>query len=288
MTDGIPYQFGSYTFPDTVDLFQDNFANTTPKTIRLARMDGGFNEDRNRPAPTVVGNVQVGFYLVPDDPTALDTLRDQVNEMVDWGMQQLWYRPSDGGADRYCWAMVNNIVMPRTREAFSDVYQKVALYFHVPFPRWISTKYTGWKIGDGTLITAGGSVKIGSGGYVVNASGLTTNATLPYDGNAEGIVVAAIEPQTGQSCTNPIIQRLDGNVVVDEVRYTGSLTAGQILVIDPWRESITKQGSAVWNNVQYMDIAFLRITKAARAFRIKFAAGGNAARVTFYYDDLYR
>lgn len=287
MTDGIPYKFGSYTFPDRVDMFQDNFSNTTPKTIKLARMDGGFNEDKDRAAPTVIGKVDVGFYLDPDDVTTLDTLRDAVSEMAEWGIKQLWYRTSSG-ANRYCWGILNNAMMPQTKDANSDIYQKVTLYFQVPFPRWISTKYTGWKIGDGTLITSGGSVKIGSGGYVVNASGLTTNATLPYDGNAEGIVVAAIEPQAGQSCTNPIIQRLDGNVVVDEVRYTGSLTAGQILVIDPWRESITKQGSAVWNNVQYMDIAFLRITKAARAFRIKFAAGGNAARVTFYYDDLYR
>lgn len=285
---GIPTKFHTYTFPETrMTLFQDNFSNTTPKTIKLIRQDGGFNEDRDMPAPSVIGKVDIGFYLDPDDPTDLDELRDAVSEMASWGIKKLWYRPSDGGTERYCWAISNNILMPQTVSDNSEYYQKVTLYFQVPFPRWIAKKYTGWEIGDGSLVGAVG-LKVGSGGYAVNASGTSTNATLTYAGNAEGIVKIAIEPQTGQSCENVVIERYSGPLVVDRVAYRGVVGAGDILWVNGWTPKVSLNATPVWDSVTYLDPALVRVSKEVRTYKIKFKNAGDAARVTFYYNELYR
>ena len=79
-----------------------------------------------------------------------------------------------------------------------------------------------------------------------------------------------------------------GTLVVDEVVYTGTLSAGDTLSINGKTGAITVNGSSDWANISYEHRDFLRLLPGENSIKVVFANAGDAATVTFYYRDSYR
>lgn len=282
--------FGDYTFPATLQEFNANFGNSVPTTVRLPGKDGGWSMDGGMPPPTEIGSVSVSFTLISDTRAGMDALIDALMAIVNYGLAKLIYQPTDATDDeRFCYAYTNYAYISRRPADHTDLWQDVRIIFQVPDPRWLSGDYGGVRIGDpGLEIDSPAAWDIGEGGYLVAASGTSTSATLTYHGNADTIAVVAIEPGTGDSCTNPIIERLNGTLVVDRVQWTGTVNAGESLVIDGWKQAVTLDAVSSWDNVEYLHPDLLRLSPGVTGIRITFANAGDEANVTFYYHDAYR
>lgn len=279
--------FGGYIFSSPLTTFTSNFSNAVPKTVRLPGLDGGFNLDGDEAADRETGRVTVGFMLQADTREDMDALRDAVNAMYDYGLAQLLYQPTDTAeATRYCWASVNYITMSQRKDAHTDLWQPVQIIFQVPDPTWIVQPSGAWLIGDGSLIGEPGLI-IGGGAVTISASGTSSSGTVTNSGNVRRIGRVYVTPGVGDSCENPTIKRVVGGIVADSVTWTGTLNAGDVLVIDGARQQISINWVADWDNVSYQHPDFLRLLPGSNSIVVEFTNAGDAAEVEIYYEDGY-
>lgn len=287
MSDGL-VSFGDYVFPATLQDYNDNFANTMPNTVHLPGIDGGWNEEGNLPATTEIGLVMMGFYLIAENRADMDAMRDAVSMMASWGIKKLVYQPTDPAKPmRFCWARVHNIIMQERKNAHTDLWQEVRVYFQVPYPIWFVGAYEPAYF-DGTY-NFNGAITFGNGALSVAASGTETSTSITNNGNTLSIPIITIEPATGQSCENPKVQRIVEGVIVDEFSYQGVFSAGSILAVDGYAGQVLKGAANGFDaNFNYIHPAFMRLAPGSNSIKVKFKNAGDAATVRWWYWNTYR
>lgn len=290
MTSGV-LTFGAYTFPATLAEFNDNFADTTPQTVKLPGMDGGYNSDGDAASNTAVGKVTVGFTLVSQTREGMDDLRDAVNAMVHYGLQQLTYQPTDSGdPTRFCWARVNYINIAERKDEHTDLHQKVSVIFQAPDPRWLVDAAAPWRIGDGHLIGDTG-LTIGGDGTpaTIAASGTSTTGSITNTGNAPTIATVAIRCDASHTFVNPTIRRYKSGEIVDEFTYTGTIgNNGELLVSGRTQQVFLDGDSVLGANFSYEHPDFLRLEPGANDIRVISTSGASQATVTVWFYSAYR
>lgn len=284
--------FGAYTFPSTLAEFSDNFRDTTPQTVRLPGMHGGYNQDGDATAQTAIGKVTVGFYLVAQSRDGMDDLRDAVGALVEYGLQQLIYQPTDpGDPTRFCWARVNYINIPQRKDEHTDLHQKITITFQVADPHWYVGTGTPWQIGVAGHTIGETDLEIGSGGSpaTISASGTSTDSTVTNSGNALTVPVVAIRCGASQTFVNPTIQRIKNGEVVDEVAWTGTVgNNGELFLVGRLHRAVYNAASILGNNFSYEHPDFIRLEPGANTIRVRSTSGGSAATVTIWYASAYR
>lgn len=283
--------FGSYTFPATLAEFSDNFKDTTPQTVRLPGMDGGYNQDGDKTSNTAIGKVTVGFWLVAQSRAAMDDLRDAVGAMVEYGYQQLTYQPTDpADAVRFCWARVNYIGDSERKDEHTDLHQKVSITFQVPDPRWYVGTALPWRLGDGHQIGDVG-LTIGGGGTpeTTVAAGTLTSDTITNNGNTTAIATVAIICGAAETCQNPIVRRRKNGEIVDEFQYLGTIgNNGELYVSGRLQRASLDGDNIIGNLFTYEHPDFLRLEPGANTIEILFSNAGDDATVYYWFATPYR
>lgn len=282
-------RFAEMTFSHVAEL-DDNFGDSAPQTQRLPGRDGGWSHDGDHPAPTAIGTVTLGCWLVAPTRAAMDTQRDALLALSAIGLQRLVVQPTDPATpERTCWARVNYVRMSERKDAHTDLWQKVQVVFQVPDPHWYSNGYgVDWQLGSGAAL-GDIDVTLGQGAYVINASGTLTSASLTHLGNTPALAAFSIQPQAGQSCQMPVVQRVVAGQVVDEVAYRGTLSADDEWLVDARRGLVTLNGvSAFGANLRYLHPSFLRLAAGVNSVQVRFANPTDAATVRLWFDHTYR
>lgn len=271
-----------YTFPDTQQSFNTNFADLVPVTQRLPGLSGGFDHYGNDPAPSSIGRVQLTYYLLSATRSGMDTLRDACKRMAAWGKQPLWLRPTDGSAERWCMARVNNISINEDLRGNTDLWQPVNIIFQVSDP---------WWTGLGNSNSVWGSFLWGSGTWGGGTPTLVTGSgsiTLTNNGSLATPVDITITPPAGEVAIDPIIRRIVNGEIVDEVKWTGTLTSADTL-------SIRASSQAVYlNAVNAYDSRFsalrtrwMQIEPGSNSIVVQMAEATNEANVNLRYLERY-
>lgn len=257
----------TYTFPDTLQDYSDNFGDTVPRTTRLPGLDGGFDELGISPAPGEIGTVRQRFVLVAASRAGMDTLRDNVKKLKGWPKGRLYMRPTNYPTDgeRYAVARIDSIQMPKREQMHTDLWQEVTVIWQVSSPIWLAS---------GDLSAA-----------FVEASGEVTNVNgdiTPLVSTAPSLAIITIQPGTGQSCENPQVQRIVDSEVVDEVSYTGTLVEDDLLIIDAGAKSVTLNGAdAYTSSFDFLHHDWFRLLPGDNAIRVVFENAGDAAHVVW-------
>lgn len=277
-------RFGSYTFPTDAQIsFSDNFAELVTRTERIPFAHGGFDQLGDERSLSEIGKVNAELWLHYDSFEEATTLLDAYRQIADYGVQRLFMQPTDPTeAARWCWARVNNLNTPQNVRDVPHERMRVGVVFHVPDPFWHGAGNGavwggGWKWGDGT--------KWG-GGTPVAASGLLTTSTITPNGNAFTYLNMSIRPDTGESCTDPIIRRVVNGDVIDEVRWYGTLTAGDVLSINSTKREVRLNTVKVYDDrfaARSRDWMLLR--PGANTIQIIFTNTTDAADVNLRYLD---
>jgi hypothetical protein len=231
-----------YTFSDVVQM-RDNFGDMVPRTVRLPGLDGGFDEFGTARAPSEIGNVSATFWIYPTGGS-MDAAKDAVRAMADWGVQKLFASQYDGGNQRYVNARVNSIEINENVRDVPHRRLRVRMTWQVAVPFWFSAAGEVPTYGGG--VTYGGGAKYGGAGILIDAAGASTEGTVTVAGNATtlGRVTATIP--TGASCGDLRVQRIVDSVAVDEWRYDGGLTAGDVLEVNPNTGRVLLNGASAY------------------------------------------
>lgn len=274
-----------YTFPTSPgdQEYRDNFKNVVLRTSRLPFADGGFDELGDEPGSAPIGMIQLGIYLVSATREGMQALRDDLNKIRGWGLGRLFYQPPDPElAARWCYAKVNDISIPERRHEHTDLYQKVQLSFQVIPPWWYTKGNCESIIGEDFIF---GTSKIG-GGTPTSVTGLSTNLTYTPTGNYETQPTIAIKPPATKSVTNPIVRRIVNGDVVDEVKWIGTLTAGQNLHIDCPRASVRLDGVPVYTDLfSFKHPSWMRLLPGDNTIQVRFALSTDQADVNIRFLD---
>jgi len=122
--------------------------------------------------------------------------------------------------------------MPEDRSRHSDLWQKVQITWQVSDPAWLTAGNSNALWGD---FNWGSGTWGGGSGTTITGSG---TITLTNNGNLPTPVDIAIRPTAGNVATDPIIRRVVGGAAVDEIKWTGTLTATDTLNIRASSQSV--------------------------------------------------
>lgn len=248
-----------------VEVFNPRFGDLVVNTDRLPGADGGFDTYHYNAAPASVGALMVQWYLDAERMVDMQGMIDAVNGLARLGKRKLYYQPEGDYEERWCWARLNNI--PLTLRAENGlVLQDMRTMFQVPDPHWYHDEES----------------------EAIAASGTSTDGTVTNDGNVIALPRIVIACGTGQTCENPVIRRIVGSDIEDQVAYTGILTASDELIIDAEAKAVTLNGADAYAGNPATHWDWFRLTPGGNTVRVIFDNGGDAATVTVYWKDTWR
>lgn len=280
-----------YTFEEDEQVsLRDNFRDVVARTSRLPGLNGAYNEYGTGPAPNENGNVQVTFWVQGDTPGALQTKLEAMAAMESWGTKRLYKWSNGGGEERFCEGYVQNIDFTMRAADRAHKRLRVTVNFGVDNPRWQGPGTygtTGFAWGDGTL-WAGGALW---GGTPVSNALVGADNTFSVSPNGNKLIypVLQVEPPSGKQAENVRVQRVLGGRVVDQVRYAGVLSAGDVWQVD----AAALRVQLNWLNGYGDDFSFetpawFRLRGGqSNSIRVLMQNATDEATVRFKYFDVY-
>jgi hypothetical protein len=280
-----------YTFPNPQYDYRDNFGNVVPRTVKLPGVAGGFDEYGDDPAPGEIGSISFTFYLEALARSEMTAKRDAVRKMLSWGKSLLYMQPSDPAlAERFCFARLNNVDIPENREKHTDLFQRVALTFQSGDPYWLSIGTENSAFWGDQVSYYGDNVTTWGGATTPTAiSGLSTTVNVTRSGSAIVQPRLLFRCASGQTITNPIVQRLINNVVVDQVSWTGTLGSYEVLDIDCRGMAVRSTQLNAYNNLAVITPWWLRLYPGVtNTLKVLLANSGDACSLRVaYYEGWY-
>lgn len=239
-------RFGSgtelYTFaPEDQVLLWDNFRNVRTRTSSLPGADGEFDEYGDSPAPPGKGIVRYDFWLIKDSAAEMSAALDAIGAMRSFRKLRLYKQPMDATRpELYCEARITSIDYSQDSKNQPHLRMRVMINFEVANPVWLAQGTESWKWGDGTVW--GGGAKWGGDPVVQRVTGFSNSFSINPGGNQTTKPRVTVSIPAGKQATNIRVQRLYNGVVRDEVRYAGTLAAGDELEINTRAYSVQLNG----------------------------------------------
>lgn len=265
--------YGTYTFPTfTGQALDDNFKDLLARTTRLPGVDGGLDEFGSGRAPSAVGNVSYSFVLVSTTREGMQAKLDELGQMAGWGVGSLWYQPTDAAqATRWTWARVNRISDPQRLEGHSDLFMRVSVNFQASSPFWYGRGtellWDDGAVWDGASTNWDGNTSAPALASVTDASTVTVSGV---GGNVPTLARLLVIKDTAGAVLDPLIERLDGSgAVVDWVQWSGELTNGQFLEIDPRRQKVIKVSANVRSGLSFMNPDWMTLRPGSNTLRVR-------------------
>lgn len=270
----------SFSFPNEQD-FHDNFANPVVRLQSLPGISGGFDPHGSSPGPNEAGVVQCTTTVQAAARAAMTAKMDALHGMTNWGKGLLLAQPADSSeAVRWTYAKIHSIDTPHREDGHSDLWQPVQLTFACEDPLWYQQGTDGpiWGIAEwGDPWEAAPEV----------CAGGLTEFTVTNEGNADTLCRVTISCDTGQTAEDVTVQRVSStSIVVDQVKYTGVLVAGDELIINPRGHTVTLNGAGAYDatfqaNILHPD--WFRIAPGSNTIRVRMANIGDACDVGMHF-----
>lgn len=273
---------GGVTYPlDNVQTHQSSFGRLPPRTQRIIGKDGGFDEFGALPALAEVGSIQAEIVLsvINDTPSDMTTKLNQLLKLSR-GAKGLLYATMEDGTARWCVARIDDIRAPQSEAGQTAILLRAPVTFEVSDPHWYA---------QGTEAPAWGYFSWGEaswGGQAVPhaVSGTTTDLVETVNGGSVATQARIrITCDTGQTAQNPRVQRRKNGMVVDEVQYTGTLTAGDVLEINSRKKGVYLNGVDGFDDLTWLHPHWFALEPGDNDLRVILANSGDAASVALLY-----
>ncbi len=207
--------------------------------------------------------------------------------MKSFGLAVLTKQSIGGGETMYCLAKVNNADYSENANNTPFRQLQFSIDFQVADPRWRAIGTTGGIWDDGTLWDDG---TIWDGEDVSQAvSGVTTEYTVTPDGNAVTLPTITFLCGVAETASQLRIQRLVGGAVVDELSFTTTLVANDLLSIDAESKTIKLNGDDAYGAAfDFKTAAWLALMPGiANTIRIKTGLPTDAGSISINYEEMY-
>lgn len=217
----------------------DNLANMVMRSSRSVGMNGAFDALGRGRAFSESGNVSAALQLEAADAYDLREAVDALRGMADWGRGRLFvdgYRHNLPG--RWAWARVNSIRTPENVANMPHQRMRAELAFQVAGSRWYS-------MDNARFMDYGDAMDAGlvMGGPQVDMVAVTDGDSVSIENRGNAIALAYVRWDVTADATDMSIARIDGGVVVDRLTYSGTVSAGNTIIIDCRERAVRGDGS---------------------------------------------
>lgn len=279
-------KFHTFAFAYDQD-YRDNFADVLARTSRVVGASGGLDEFGRGVALSEVGNIQASFFLISEDSRAgMTALRDELKEMLGWGVKKLWMQPSDPTAKlRWTYARVNNLNIPERRDRHTDLWQKYTVSFQCSDPRWYSHP-TAILFDSGYTFNSG----LTFGGWRGSSTTVNNGSTLSLTNNGTTFTPLYLRVVTGANSVTDfrVSLRDSADVEIGRWRFEDTLSANQILEVDSTALSVTVTDTATNGRYDAFNPAkgngFLELPAGSNTLIFTGAFSGNVSVFAYYFD----
>jgi hypothetical protein len=273
----------TYTFPATIAAYDCNFADVQSNIVRTAGMSGGVSLYGAAPAPTPVGRIRQSFTLVSPTRAGMDTLRDSIRALSQWGAGRLYVRPTDYPlrAERWTHASVAAVDMPEDTSGQADLHQRLTLNFDAPDARWYSippSMALGLIWDQGTWDGYRWQPATSSPEVAISTTAQTF--TVTNSGNAPALPV--LEAQIPASCLFTIARMVNG-VAYEALTFQNILTRSVYLRIDARGKTVRANGASQFIYLNYSHPDWIRLLLGVNTFRVSLSAG-TGTLITTHWD----
>lgn len=257
----------TYTFPTSPgdQDYSDNFKQVMTSFVKVAGADGGVDAYGSGRAPAPVGKIQVGIYLVSSTRNGMQTLRDGLASIREWGVGQLYFQPTNTVLiPRWCICRLSNIDPAEERHKNTDLFQPVKLTFEGQ-PFWYTpgnqVLWNGQYTFDGTMTWDNSA----SGFNTITGSG---SFTVTNNGNAftHGRFVAKVTGATAFSSL--IVRRLVNSAIVDEMVYQGPLVQNDVMEFSPRNQWVLVNGVDKFAKFSFKHPDWLRLLPGVNTIQV--------------------
>lgn len=252
-----------YTFTN-VESLADNFGDMALATVRLPGLSGGFDIYGSEAAPSALGAVQVAL-MVDTSRVLMQTALDALRKLANLGLQKLYFQPEGEIAARWVYARIRSIQIKQESDNYL-LLQPVQVSFEAADPFWQEDE----------TATA------------MACSGTSSQVTVTNWGNATALARIAIACGTGQTAENPTVRRIVDGSTIDEMAYTGVLTASDTLVLNAQSKAVTLNGNDAYAGNPALHYDWFRLLPGDNTVRLVMTNAGDAATMTVYHHDTFR
>lgn len=282
-------RFGSFNFEQPhlfMGKYSASMSQKRPMNSELLYHNGVFRQTGVNNTPLGGGSIQQSISIFSSDPAQMDTYRDQLNAILNYGLVELYFQPSDPEEyERFTYAECTAIKMERDYENNPDLIQRVTLTFDVPNPIWqIIPRTLGAQWGEPWGSSSWAEV---ADEVIIPVAGLSTDETISYAGNAPSRVKITVSCGSGQTASDVTVKRIVGGNPRDTVTFWDTLVAGDTVVIDAPALSVTKNDVAAYTSIDYLHPRWLELQPGDNLIRIEMYDSGDAATVTIQYGTKY-
>lgn len=265
----------------------DNFRDLVTRTKRMVGVSGGFDELGLGAAPRSIGNARFEGWLQAETRAQMSENLRLLGLMSSGDVGALVMQPMDTSLpELYCVARVNTISYAQSAVRLPRQQIKVIANFNVANPGWRRQGTAGPVWGGG--ISWGNGSKWGGTFTETAVSGLSNDISIDPGGNAFLYPQIYFSCGGGETATDIRIQRIMGNVL-DQIRYIGTLTAGDELIVDTTRRRVQLNlADAYDSNFSVITPAWFRLQGGTtNTIRVLLLNPADAGTVSFRYEEVF-
>lgn len=270
------------TYPlSNVQVYQNNFGTLVPKPRHMIGKDGGFDEGGAIPALAEIGTIQAEIVLEVIRGNLTD-MTAKLNQLMKLSreIKGFLYATMEDASVRWCIARSDGISAPQTEDGQTGILLRAQIDFQVSDPHWYEqgTEAPAWG-----YFNWGGASWGGTAVPHVIAGTATEFTETVGGGTIKTQSRLRISCDVGQTAQNIKVQRLKDGLVVDEVLYTGTLVAGDVLDINPRRASVLLNGVDRFDNLTWLNPKWFELEPGNNEIRVQMANSGDAANLALNY-----
>lgn len=257
---------------------------------------GGFDQDGANSYPEkklINATFWISVNSVDNHITDIDSFLDDLYSEANLGRRILLARMRDNSLRQVEAKMLQGSTNPNTKLYIPDSvtsvdgYEPCNVSFEVVYPFWKvaedSQKFLdeGWYLDDGIFLDSGNKED-------ATISGTSTTFEVDNTGGVEHQdCILVITGGTGVTVTDVTV---DNNTTGEQVAWSGTIAAGEVLTIKTLPQTIDKDGTGEYDNTTLpgSQLGFWKLAKGINQFEITCTsvAGGTAA-LEFFWQRQY-
>jgi hypothetical protein len=225
------YDFSAETRMKQLGVKPDRFDAMTVTATDIPGADGSMPHSWHGRGQTSSREIRLRFRYTGDGTQSdVEAFGDELHAMKSWGYTRLFKQKPDGTL-LWTWACCTNVSVGSDRDNLDYVWPTGEITFYCPTARWYTKAGMGF-LDDGLFFDDDLTIPAPQIYQQTVDDGDTVQLT--NNGNAPAGVFCWWEAPSGESVTNPQISRLsvDGVNDADRLRYVGTLSGGDVVIMD--------------------------------------------------------
>jgi hypothetical protein len=219
----------------------------------------------------------------------MDAKREAIRGLYEQGYAKLYRTVGYSDLEQWCDCILTDVQYTENESNHTYIFQDVTLTWFAPDPVWESDDASSlgvWEVSTTDTWEVSSSETWEEGN---NTSFAGVNTAVDINNAGSAIAFPVITVTATATITNLIIERTTTLGVVDQITYTGTLSADDVLIIDCTQDqrSVTLNGSSAYDDTSFLRLRWFQLESGVNTIAVKADNAPATGVVDFAYKARY-